>query len=45
MAQEPITFVDFVRLVLDAIEATELEYLIGGAVAGWAKSTSTRPKA
>ena len=36
MAQEPITFVDFARLVLDAIEATELEYLIGGAVAVWA---------
>lgn len=36
MAQEPITFVDFARLVLDAIEAAELEYLIGGAVAVWA---------
>lgn len=36
MAQESITFVNFARLVLDAIEATELEYLIGGAVAVWA---------
>lgn len=36
MAQEPVTFADFARLVLDALEATELEYLIGGAVAVWA---------
>ena len=36
MAQKPITFIDFARQVLDAVEATELEYLIGGAVAVWA---------
>lgn len=36
MAQESITFEAFARLVLDAIEATEIEYLIGGAVAVWA---------
>lgn len=36
MAQESITFVEFARLVLDAIEDAELEYLIGGAVAVWA---------
>ena len=35
MAQEPVTFVDFARLVLDALESTELEYLIGGSVAEW----------
>ncbi|MEZ4621466.1 MAG: hypothetical protein R2867_39020 [Caldilineaceae bacterium] len=44
MAQEPITFVDFARLVLDAIEAAELEYLIGGAVAVWAWSKSVQHK-
>jgi len=36
MAQQPVTFVEFARLVLDALEATDLEYLIGGAVAVWA---------
>jgi hypothetical protein len=36
MAQQPVTFVDFARLVLDALESTELEYLIGGSVAVWA---------
>lgn len=36
MAQERITFVEFARLVLDALEAAELDYLIGGAVATWA---------
>jgi hypothetical protein len=36
VAESSLAFVDFARLVLDAIEAPELEYLIGGAVAVWA---------
>ena len=31
-----ISFEEFARLVLDSLEATELEYLVGGAVAVWA---------
>src|SRR5689334_2893428 len=30
------SFTDFVRLVLDAIEAAKVPYLIGGSVALWA---------
>jgi hypothetical protein len=29
-------FAEFVRLVIDAMEAVEIEYLLGGAVATWA---------
>ena len=36
MAQTELDFAHFARLVLGAIEETELEYLIGGAVAVWA---------
>ena len=36
MAEEKISFVAFARLVVDALEACELTYLIGGAVAVWA---------
>jgi hypothetical protein len=36
MAEERISFVAFARLVLDALEASEITYLIGGAVAVWA---------
>jgi hypothetical protein len=36
MTTKPRNLTEFVRLVLDAIEATEIEYLIGGAVALWA---------
>lgn len=36
MAQPPLGFVDFARLVVDAVESAEIEYLIGGAVAVWA---------
>lgn len=36
MANEPIRLKEFARLVLDALEAAELDYLIGGAVAVWA---------
>jgi hypothetical protein len=36
MAEERLSFVAFARLVLDALEASEITYLIGGAVAVWA---------
>jgi hypothetical protein len=36
MAHQQIEFDDFARLVLDALEAAQLDYLIGGAVAVWA---------
>jgi hypothetical protein len=36
MAETDMSFADFMRLVLDALEAANVEYLIGGAVAVWA---------
>jgi len=36
MSQEQLDYFDFVRLVLEALEAAQVEYLIGGAVAAWA---------
>lgn len=36
MADERISFVAFARIVVDAVEAAQLDYLIGGAVAVWA---------
>jgi hypothetical protein len=36
MAEERLSFVAFARTVLDALEACEIIYLIGGAVAVWA---------
>ena len=36
MQRERIPFLTFARIVLDAIEACQLEYCIGGAVAVWA---------
>lgn len=36
MADETMQFREFLRSVLDALEATQVEYLIGGAVAAWA---------
>lgn len=36
MAHQQIGFDEFARLVLDALEAAQLDYLIGGAVAVWA---------
>jgi hypothetical protein len=36
MDNEPISYGAFVRLVLDALEAAGIDYLIGGAVAAWA---------
>jgi hypothetical protein len=36
MTKEQISFLEFARIVLDALEAANVEYLIGGAVALWA---------
>lgn len=36
MSAEPIGYGEFVRLVIEALEAAGVEYLIGGAVAAWA---------
>ena len=36
MSEEPLEYAEFVRLVIDALEAAGVEYLIGGAVAAWA---------
>jgi hypothetical protein len=34
--QRPLDIVDFLKLVIDALEAAGVEYLIGGAIAEWA---------
>jgi hypothetical protein len=36
MSAEPIGYGEFVSLVIDALEAASVDYLIGGAVAAWA---------
>ncbi|MCB9138703.1 MAG: hypothetical protein H6642_10180 [Caldilineaceae bacterium] len=36
MMQERGGFLDFARLVIDALDAAEISYLVGGAVAVWA---------
>ena len=36
MSETILGFAVFVRLVIEAIEASDLEYLLGGAVAAWA---------
>jgi hypothetical protein len=36
MTKEQVGFLEFARLVLDALAAADVEYLIGGAVALWA---------
>ncbi len=36
MSDPPIGYADFVRLVLEALSAAGIDYLIGGAVAAWA---------
>ena len=36
MTDEIISYQDFVRLVIQAVEAAEVSYMIGGAVAAWA---------
>jgi hypothetical protein len=36
MSEEPLEYADFVRLVIEALEAAGVMYLIGGALAAWA---------
>lgn len=36
MSENLISYSDFVKLVIEAMEAAEIDYLIGGAVASWA---------
>ena len=36
MPQDRLTFLEFCRLVLDTLDATDIEWLIGGALATWA---------
>ncbi len=36
MNAEPVEYKDFVKLVIEALEATGANYLIGGAMASWA---------
>lgn len=36
MSETDLSYPDFVRLVIDALEAAGVDYLIGGAVAAWA---------
>jgi hypothetical protein len=35
MSDQALDYLDFVKLVLDALQAAGVEYLIGGAVAAW----------
>jgi len=44
MANPPLTFEQIVRLVIDTLEVTSIEYLIGGAVAlaAWGEARTTR---
>ena len=36
MTKRVLDIVDFIKLVLDALKAAEVEYMIGGAIAAWA---------
>jgi len=36
MTEQPLGYADFVHLVIEALQAAGIEYLIGGAVAAWA---------
>jgi hypothetical protein len=36
MNSEPLDIVDFLKLVIEALESAGIEYLIGGAIAEWA---------
>ena len=35
MAENLIGYADFVKLVVNALEAADIDYLIGGALASW----------
>jgi hypothetical protein len=43
MSEKALRYEEFVRLVIDAIEAAGIEYLIGGAVATWAWENPDQP--
>ena len=36
MNDQPLDITDFLKLILDALEVSGIEYLIGGAIAEWA---------
>lgn len=36
MKNKPLDIAGFLKLVLEALDAADIEYLIGGAIAGWA---------
>ncbi|MEE4312287.1 MAG: hypothetical protein V2J62_10520 [candidate division KSB1 bacterium] len=36
MNEEQVGFIDFVKLVISALEAADIKYMIGGAIASWA---------
>lgn len=36
MSEGVITYADFVKLVVEALQAAQVEYLIGGAFGAWA---------
>jgi hypothetical protein len=36
MNEQPLSIVEFLKLVIDALEAAGVDYLIGGAIAAWA---------
>lgn len=36
MNEHPLGIADFLKLVIEALEAADVEYLIGGAIAAWA---------
>ncbi len=36
MSEQPLSYASFVNLVVEALEAADITYLIGGAVAAWA---------
>ncbi len=36
MNEQPLNITDFLKIILETLEATRVEYLIGGAIAEWA---------
>ena len=36
MKSKPLDIIEFLKHVIDALEASGIEYLIGGAIAEWA---------
>jgi hypothetical protein len=44
MKNKPLDTTGFLKLVLDALEAAGIDYLIGGAIAEWAWDNRVRLK-